>query len=114
MSQYIIERTSHYSDEGAPVEEAYLFKGSMVVGCTCKSFEEVRSMPHVAQWFFRDGTKNHRVTEHGLEMEKDEEFWVVDAPSIESLYERYGRIVVSASDCKEIPICVEVYDDWRE
>ena len=114
MNRYVITRTSVWDDDISPCEEAFKFKGSYIHGCTCKSFEEARSLPHVENWFFAKDKRDHRVVEGKLECESDHEFWIIEIESIEEAFKRYGQVIVSRSHCKEIPIEIKIYHGYRE
>ena len=87
---YIVSRTSVWGDE-KPCDEAIVVEG------------HIDRSP-------RSHLTNRPVSELAPEVQK---FWAVKK-TLEWMHQKYGDIVVRASGCKEYPIEVEIYDDYRE
>lgn len=107
-----ISRTSNYGS--APEEGAYQEHRLTTSYCNCKTLKEARAHKYVPQWFFREGTYNHREENGHAAMDSYGDVWLIDIPSLEWAAEKWGRIVVSKSDVVGIKWAVEVYDGYRE
>ena len=108
-----IKRTDAGWDE-CPIEGATHSEMWCKSYCNRKTLEDVRKHPHVAAWFFREGTRNHREEGGQTVMERLEAVWTIDIPSLEWAVETWGRLVVSESDFVDLGLCVEIYDGYRE
>ena len=87
---YIVSRTSVWGDE-KPCDEAIAVEGHVV-----------RDPGSILA--------SRPVSELAMDVEK---FWAV-RKTLKWMHQKYGAIVVRSSRCKEHPIQVEIYDDYRE
>lgn len=108
-----LSRCSGMSDE-APDPIAREEKVWRYSRCTCKTLDEVKSKPHVAQWFYREGTRNHREENGGTVMESEYESWLADVPSLEWCFDKWGDIIVQSCDVVGVKYHVRIYDGYNE
>ena len=119
MPEYIIRRTSEWDREISPCEGAIKKKRPQWDIRTFKTPEEHDKRLSDNPPWLSVGTehcilKNPRGIARRLE---DQTVWVVEADSIEELYNRYGTLVISnqwSLHPDKSEICVEIYDDYRE
>lgn len=88
------------------VTHEYTFK-------TIQEAKEASESPGAIK-FFREGGINHRELEDGIAVDRPDEVWLMDIPSIEWATKEWGELVVRASNVVGIDLYVEIYDDWRE
>ena len=111
---YIITRTSEWNHDIEPIKEAYQKEFTMIHWCPCKTLEETKTNPNIS-WFWRDKMFGQEKIkgQSGVVAYSKEIAWVTDL-TIEELLKKYGDLVVKSSDYKEVPIAVEIYDEYRE
>jgi len=122
MKTYLIKRTSVW--DGKPCDEAFEGTRPYWDYRTFETPEEhdrklcgVNALGCETKPWLEEGT-DHGTWQGGIFRKlKDRKVWLVEAESIEELFERYGNIVVQRPyghhhDDAEIEI--EIYDDYRE
>lgn len=114
---FIISRTSLYSEEEAPCEGAFK-KPMPVFHVRTVSEEEFNRKFSEREGLWRSRGTNHTVTEEGYikRQEPDRERWCITINSLEELnafHEKYGQLVYGSDYSSGTP-SIEIYDDYRE
>lgn len=111
MTKYIVTRTSEWGNK-QPCEEAKQESLIIHTWCTCKTLEESKKQ----EWFWRDGTFNH-IKIQGKEGVRHSQIclrWTVEIDDLQAFIEKYGECVVALSNSDDIPLSIEIYDNYRE
>ena len=115
--KFLVTRTSDYSDETQPIEEARLVETTHIDRRTVKTLEEAKNA-HWGTYFFASG-KNHR-EENGMvarDMDKKYSDWEIEITNLRQLIgiiKKYGEIIISSSNVKGYEYEIEIYDGYRE
>ena len=109
MSKYIVEHTSLWGNEkpcdGAIKETlTYMDERTTSLGAAKRAF-----------WFPNFIKSNDSYEEIGGKLVGycKREAWTIDT-TIEEMCEKEGPLVIAKSDYVEVPIAIEIYDEYRE
>lgn len=111
--EFIISRTSVW--DGQPHKRAHKRTLTHLDRRTWNTLEEAGA----DKWgreFLASG-KNHRAEDGGVVRDIPCEEWVIEIDGIDGLLQLFreeGQLILQESDCKEIPLGLEIYDDYRE
>lgn len=115
--RFVVSRTSLWSDETAPCEEAKRVKVVRVDERTADDPAKIPSAKGKSEWWYEAG-RNHRVENGRIRRDFDDNAWVINIRSLKDLVgfcRKHGNLVLStvswrAGDLAEI----EIYDGYRE
>jgi len=108
--KFIITRTSNHSGE-RPCREAKMELLNGYSDCTCKTVAQALKIDWVKNGVPKQMDGFVRV----YDTEKTR-VWTIDINTLEELiklYERHGDIIIQSSCFEEIPLVIEIYDDYR-
>jgi len=115
-----VTRTSVWDDTKMPCEEARLEeKATYLDYRTAPTIEEARKESWFQDWW-ENGTNHREDKEKKMivaERPSIGKVWSVEINSLEELlafYKKYGALVITEGDNLEIPMEIEIYDDYRE
>ena len=116
--KFIIERTSNYSSDFSPCEEAFKMQVEKWHTRTCNE-EEFNRRFSDREGLWRSKGKNHTITSEGhiTRQEENVERYGIEINTIEELYsfaQKYGRVIFDAESYDSPCPTIEIYDDYRE
>ena len=110
--KFIITRTSLRNDEEKPCEEAHQEP-------VLKYTDSTISKPELIQKYkWMQGKKYKKVGRYLRFYENEPtDVWVIEIKTLEELvkfYKKYGWLVFTETFTEDIPLEIEIYDDYRE
>lgn len=112
--KYIVTRTSCWGDE-KPCEEAV---EEIVTYVDERCIDDPMKNEYIGKsWYTDEGYFNHRVENGHIKRDRKESAYTIELESLEDLQDfinKYGHVVIQETDYKEVPLEIEIYDDWRE
>ena len=114
MMEFILTRTSLWNDE-KPHGDAIKKKLTYIDERTWKTLEEANQGSWGQDWLASG--KNHREINSVVARDVEREAWVIGLDGLGGLLELLkseGELIISESNYKEVPLRLEIYDDYRE
>lgn len=110
--KFIVSRTSDIASDESPCTEAKSTEVTTYTNCTCPTVDE--AMKH--DWV-RAGNPVQMVGSVRVYHKDKKAVWTIDINSLEELtnfISKHGEIVIKDSISEDIPLTIEIYDDYRE
>jgi hypothetical protein len=111
----MISRTSIWSDEKQPCNEAYIDTYVRVDERTVDNPEKLNGIGNKKDWY--ENGKNHRVENGHIKRDFDDKAYFIDINSLEELtdlYIKYGELIIGKSFWNPDIPSIEIYDSYRE
>ena len=114
---FVISRTSIWNCEEKPCDGAFIKELTYLNFRAVKTLKEAEKYPWFDDWY--NHGINHR-EENGMivcNAKKKRGVWCMEVGSLNelvALYDKCGDIVITDAQYKEVPIGIEIYDDYRE
>lgn len=108
---YIVSRTSSWSGENKPCEEAERGEAVFIDERTCADPADIEHYGNTTEWWYGEGANHRVINGHIMRDMGMRPCWLVKIDNLRDFVTKYGRCVI---DVEHGNMTIEIYDDYRE